>query len=129
MSEGKLLAGGKVTAEEAERLWRIHGNEVLDKDDEYLAAEAVQRHVGHVVAWAYAILVASLLAFMVGFYLWRFRFFWAIIIYIVLFTIAGIAARTISVHAVRNDHLGELVKAAHDRYVAQLQQETLDEAR
>ncbi len=109
-----------MTADEAERLWRIHGNEVLEADKEYLAAEEEQRHVGRIVGWSYVILVAALLAFMTGFYLWRFRFFWAVIIYIVLLSIAAIAARTISVHAVRNDHLGELVKVAHDRYVAGL---------
>lgn len=107
----------------AERLWRIHGNEVLAADEEYLAAERRQDHVGRVVAWAYAILVAGLLAFMVGFYLWRFRFFWAIVIYVVLLSMCGVAARTIVVNAVRNDHLGELVKAAHDRYIRQMTQQ------
>lgn len=109
-----------LSAEEAEKQWRIHGNEVLDSDEEFLAAEREQRHVGKVVGWAYAILVAGLLAFMIGFYLWRFRFFWAIVIYVALLTICALAGRTISVHAVRNDHLGELVKAAHDRYVKAL---------
>lgn len=119
MSEALSETGqGPLSVEEAERQWRIHGNEVLDSDDEYQKAEREQRHVGKIVAWAYAILVGGLLAFMIGFYLWRFRFFWAIVIYVVLLSICAIAGRTISVHAVRNDHLGELVKAAHDRYIA-----------
>lgn len=112
-----------MTKEEAERQWRIHGNEILDADEQYLAAEREQHHVGVIVGWAYVILVAGLLAFMIGFYLWRFRFFWAIVIYVVLLTICAFAGRTISVHAVKNDHLGELVRAAHDRYIAELTKE------
>ena len=110
----------RLSVDEAERQWRIHSNEVLDADEEFQAAVRVQRHVGKVVGWAYVILVAGLLAFMMGFYLWRFRFFWAICIYVVLLSICALAGRTISVHAVRNDHLGELVKAAHDKYIEQL---------
>lgn len=110
-------AKGTLTRDEAERLWRIHGNEVLDSDEEYQKAEQEQRRVGRVVAWAYVILVGGLLSFMTGFYLWRFRFFWAIIIYVVLLSVCALAGRTISLHAVRNDHLGELVKAAHDRFI------------
>ena len=94
----------RLSVDEAERQWRIHGNEVLDADEEFQAA----------------VRVAGLLAFMMGFYLWRFRFFWAICIYVVLLSICALAGRTISVHAVRNDHLGELVKAAHDKYIEQL---------
>lgn len=109
-----------LTTEEAEQQWRIHGNEVLESDEDFVAAEKVQRHVGRIVGWSYVILVSALLAFMAGFYLWRFRFFWAIMIYVVLLTVAAFAAHTISVHAVRNDHLGELVKAAHDKYITRL---------
>lgn len=109
-----------LTEEEAERLWKIHANDVLEADENYRRAESEQRRVGRIVAWSYTILVAGLLAFMIGFYLWRFRFFWAIVIYVVLFTACAMAARTIYVHAVANDHLGELVNAAHDRYVARL---------
>ena len=108
--------------DEAERQWFLHANEVLAANEEYVAAEREQRHVGRVVALAYVVLVAGLLAFMVGFYLWRFRFFWAIVIYVVLISICAVAAHTISVHAVRNDHLGELVRKAHDEYVANLRQ-------
>lgn len=109
-----------MTLEEAESEWRIHGNEVLDHDENFLAAAREQKHVGKVVGWSYVILVAGLLAFMMGFYLWRFRFFWAIVIYVVLLTICALAARTISIHAVKNDHLGELVRAAHERYIYNL---------
>lgn len=109
-----------LTGEEAERLWKIHANDVLEADENYRRAESEQRWVGRIVAWSYTILVAGLLAFMIGFYLWRFRFFWAIVIYVVLLTACAMAARTIYVHAVTNDHLGELVNAAHDRYVARL---------
>lgn len=112
-----------MTKEEAEQQWRIHGNEVLDNDEDFIAAERVQRHVGRIVGWSYAILVTCLLAFMMGFYLWRFRFFWAIVLYVILLTICAIAGRTISVHAVKNDHLGELVRAAHDRYIQDLTKE------
>lgn len=74
MSEALSETGQEpLSVEEAERQWRIHGNEVLDSDDEYQKAEREQRHVGKIVAWAYAILVGGLLAFMIGFYLWRFR--------------------------------------------------------
>lgn len=118
MSDTNSTAGREpMTVSEAEKQWRIHGNEVLDRDDDFLAAVKEQKRVGRIVGWSYAILVAGLLGFMIGFYLWRFRFFWAIVIYVVLLTICALAARTISVHAVRNDHLGELVKAAHDRYI------------
>ena len=106
-----------LTRSEAEAHWRIHANEILASDADYLAAERIQKHVGKVVGWSYVVLVASLLAFMMGFYLWRFRFFWAICIYVVLLCLAALAARTISVHAMRNDHLGDLVKAAHDRFI------------
>lgn len=109
-----------LTEEEAERLWKIHANDVLEADENYRRAESKQHRVGRIVAWSYTILVAGLLAFMIGFYLWRFRFFWAIVIYVVLLTACAMAARTIYVHAVANDHLGELVNAAHDRYVARL---------
>lgn len=109
-----------LTEEEAERLWKIHANDVLEADENYRRAESKQHRVGRIVAWSYTILVAGLLAFMIGFYLWRFRFFWAIVIYVVLLTACALAARTIYVHAVTNDHLGELVNAAHDRYVARL---------
>lgn len=109
-----------LSREEAERLWRIHGNEILASDPEYLAADREQHRVGKIVGWAYAILITGLLLFMIGFYLWRFRFFWAIVIYVVLLTICAFAGRTISVHAVRNDHLGELVRDAHDRYISSL---------
>lgn len=109
-----------MTEEEAESQWRIHGNEVLDNDQDFIAAVNEQKHVGKIVGWSYAILVTGLLAFMMGFYLWRFRFFWAIVIYVLLLTICAIAGRTISVHAVKNDHLGELVRAAHDRYIRSL---------
>lgn len=109
-----------LSADEAERMWRIHGNEVLAKDKDFLAADRYQQHVGKVVGWSYAVLVAGLLGFMVGFYLWRFRFFWAIVIYVVLLSVCAFATRIIAKHSVKNDHYGELVKAAHDRYVARL---------
>lgn len=106
-----------LTRSEAEAHWCIHANEILASDTDYLAAERIQKHVGKVVGWSYVVLVTSLLAFMMGFYLWRFRFFWAICVYVVLLCLAALAARTISVHAMRNDHLGDRVKAAHDRFI------------
>lgn len=62
-----------LTEEKAEQLWKIHANDVLGADENYRRAESEQHRVGRIVAWAYTILVAGLLAFMTGFYLWRFR--------------------------------------------------------
>lgn len=109
-----------MTHDEAERQWRIHGNEVLANDPEYQQALAVQRRVGRRVAWAYVVLVGSLLAFMCGFYLWRFRHLWADVTYIVLWALAIVAARVIMKYSVKNDHLGELVAQARQRYIDQL---------
>lgn len=109
-----------MTREEAESEWRIHGNEVLKNDADYQAAVEQQRRVGKRVGWAYVVLVGSLLGFMTGFYLWRFRFFWAIITYIILWTFAAFAARVITKYSVKNDHLGELISRARQRYINQL---------
>lgn len=109
-----------MTREEAERQWRIHGNEVLEHDEDYQKAVNVQRRVGNRVGIAYIVLVGSLLAFMCGFYLWRFRFFWAIVTYVVLWTIAALAARVITKHSVKNDHLGELISKARKHYIDSL---------
>lgn len=109
-----------MTRGEALGQWRIHGNEVLARDAEYQAALKVQRRVGRRVGWAYVVLVGSLLAFMCGFYLWRFRFFWAIATYVVLWAVAFVAARVIMKYSVKNDHLGELVSKARERYVAEM---------
>lgn len=106
-----------MSREEAEEQWRIHGNEILASDADYQDALAVQRKVGRKVAWAYIILVGSLLVFMTGFYLWRFRFFWAIVFYIVMWTLAALSARVIAKYSVKNDHLGELISQAKQRYI------------
>lgn len=47
-----------LTEEEAERLWKIHANDVLGADENYRRAESEQHRVGRIVAWAYTILVA-----------------------------------------------------------------------
>lgn len=106
-----------MTREEAEQQWRKHGNEILEHDADYQAALKVQRCVGKRVGWAYVVLVGSLLIFMTGFYLWRFRFFWAIMFYIVMWSLAAIAARVIMKYSVKNDHLGELISKAKSRYI------------
>lgn len=106
-----------MSREEAEKQWHIHGNEILDHDADYQAALAVQRKVGRRVAVAYTALVGSLLVFMAGFYLWRFRFFWAIVLYIIMWTLAAIAARVIMKYSVKNDHLGELINKAKEKYI------------
>lgn len=109
-----------MSGEEAEEQWRIHGNEILDHDADYQAAIALQRKVGSRVGWAYVVLVGSLLIFMTGFYLWRFRFFWAIVLYIIMWTLAAIAARAIMKYSVKNDHLGELISKAKEKYINSL---------
>lgn len=109
-----------MTRQEAEQQWCLHGNEVLVHDADYQEAERHAHHVGVRVAWAYAALVGSLLAFCVGFYYWLFRFFFAICLYVVFLTIAGLALRVILRYSVKDDHLSELVRRAHDRYVTQL---------
>lgn len=109
-----------MSPEEAEEQWHIHGNEILANDAEYQAAQAEQRNVGRKVGWAYVVLVGSLLVFMTGFYLWRFRFFWAIVFYIVMWTLAALAARVIAKYSVKDDHLGELISKAKQRYIAEI---------
>ncbi len=109
-----------MTRQEAEQQWRLHGNEVLAHDADYQEAERQERRIGIRVAWAYAALVGGLLAFCIGFYYWLFRFFFAICLYVVFLTIAGLGLRVIMRCSVRNDHLSELVRRAHDRYVARL---------
>lgn len=109
-----------MTRQEAEQQWHLHGNVVLAHDTDYQEAERQERRIGIHVAWAYAALVGGLLAFCIGFYYWFFRFFFAICLYVVFLTIAGLGLRTIMRYSVRNDHLSELVRRAHDRYVAQL---------
>lgn len=109
-----------MSKEEAERQWQIHGNEILAEDADYQAALAEQRKVGRRVGWAYIVLVGSLLVFMTGFYLWRFRFFWAIIFYIVMWTLAALSARVITKYSVKNDHLGELISQAKQRYLRKM---------
>lgn len=108
-----------MTRDEAEAEWRRHATDILRGDAEYQAAVSEQRRVGHRVGLAYVVLVLSLLAFMSGFYLWRLRFFWAIVFYIIMWVVAALAARVIVRHSVRNDHLGELIHKAHSRFVAQ----------
>ncbi len=109
-----------MTREEAEKEWGRHAGEVLSHDADYQAALEKQRHVGRRVGWAYVVLVASLLAFMSGFYLWRFRFFWAIITYFFLWALAIVAARVIIKYSLKKDHLGELISKARLRYIEQL---------
>ena len=103
--------------EEVERLWREHANDILAHDEAYQAALREQQRVGRRVGIAYIVLVASLLAFMSGFYLWRLRFFCAIVFYVVMWVIAALAARVIVHHSVKNDHLGELIHEAHQRFI------------
>lgn len=109
-----------MTRQEAEQQWCLHGNEILAHDADYQEAERQSRRVGVRVARAYVALVGSLLAFCVGFYYWLFRFLFAICLYVVFLTIAGLALRVILRYSVKDDHLSELVRRAHDRYVAQL---------
>lgn len=109
-----------MTTEEAERQWQIHANEILSADREYQSAEGHQRLVGRRVALAYVALVGGLLAFCVGFYYWMFRFFWAIVAYVVFLSIAGVGLRYILKASVKNDRLGQLVRKAHDNYVESL---------
>lgn len=106
-----------MTREEAEEKWRENANDILLHDAEYQAAVKEQHHVGRRVGWAYVVLVFSLLAFMSGFYLWRLRFFWAIVFYIIMWCIAALAARVIFKHSVKNDHLGELIHKAHQKFI------------
>lgn len=106
-----------MTRADAEEVWRVHANDILERDEEYQAALEYQHKVGRHVGWAYVVLVSSLLAFMSGFYLWRLRFFWAIVFYVVMWGVAGLAARVIIKHSMRNDHLGELIHEAHKRFV------------
>lgn len=106
-----------VTKEEAEKLWRENANDILLHDEDYQAAVREQHRVGRHVGWAYVVLVFSLLAFMSGFYLWRLRFFWAIVFYIIMWAIAALAARVIIKHSVKNDHLGEMIHAAHKKFI------------
>lgn len=101
----------------AEAEWRKHANEILLHDEEYQAALKEQHRVGQHVGWAYVVLVFSLLAFMSGFYLWRLRFFWAIVFYIIMWCIAALSTRVIVKHSVKNDHLGELIHKAHDKFI------------
>lgn len=108
-----------MTRDEAEAEWRRHANEILLHDEAYQSALREQRRVGRRVGWAYVVLVFSLLAFMSGFYLWRLRFFWAIVFYIIMWGVAALAARVIVRHSVRNDHLGELIHKAHRQFVSQ----------
>ena len=103
--------------EEVERLWREHANDILAHDEAYQAALREQQRVGRRVGIAYIVLVASLFAFMSGFYLWRLRFFWAIVFYVVMWVIVALAARVIVHHSVKNDHLGELIHEAHQRFI------------
>ncbi len=109
-----------MTHEEAEKEWRKHAGCVLAHDADYQAALEEQRHVGRCVGRAYVVLVASLLAFMSGFYLWRFRFFCAIMAYVFLWALAVVAARVIIRYSLRKDHLGELIGKARSRYIEQL---------
>jgi hypothetical protein len=102
---------------DAERLWREHANDILAHDEAYQAALREQQRVGRHVGIAYIVLVLSLLAFMSGFYLWRLRFFWAIVFYVVMWVIAALAARVIVRHSMKNDHLGELIHEAHKRFI------------
>lgn len=108
-----------MTSQEAEAQWRIHGNEALRQDPEYQRALEEQRRVGRRVGQAYVRLVLGLLAFMAGFYLWRFRFFWAIAGYVALLTMCAFSARVIIRCSVMDDHLGDIVSKVHRRYVAE----------